>query len=83
MLTVTMSLGILTVGRAKSTLPAFARADIHRAAFVATVIFLALHVLTSVIDTYVHINWITIVVPFTSGYHTFGSPSGRLASTCS
>ena len=78
LLTVTMSLGILTAGRAKSTLPAFARADIHRRISVVTVVFLALHVLTSVIDTYVHIKWITIVVPFTSGYHTFWLALGTI-----
>ena len=30
------------------------------------VVFLALHVLTSVLDTYVHIGWAAVVVPFTS-----------------
>jgi sulfoxide reductase heme-binding subunit YedZ len=70
LLTATMVLGILTAGRARSTLPAFARADIHRRIAVLAVIFLAIHVLTSVLDTYVDINWLTIVVPFTSSYHT-------------
>ena len=71
LLTATMFLGILTAGRAPSTLPAFARADIHRRIAVLTVVFLALHVLTSVLDTYVDINWLAIVVPFTSSYHTY------------
>jgi sulfoxide reductase heme-binding subunit YedZ len=34
------------------------------------VVFLAIHVLTSVLDTYVDINWLAVVVPFTSSYHT-------------
>src|SRR5258708_30675492 len=71
LLTATMFLGILTAGRAKSALPAFARADIHRRISVLTVVFLSIHVLTSVLDTYVHINPIAVVVPFTSSYHTF------------
>jgi DMSO/TMAO reductase YedYZ heme-binding membrane subunit len=30
--------------------------------------FLACHILTSVVDTYVHIGWTAIVVPFASSY---------------
>jgi predicted ferric reductase len=71
LLTVTMFLGILTAGRAKSSLPAFARADIHRRISILTIVFLAIHILTSVLDTYVHIRWIAIVLPFTSSYHRF------------
>ncbi len=71
LLTATMFLGILTAGRAPSSLPAFARADIHRRLAVLTVVFLGLHVVTSVLDTYVDINWLSIVVPFTSRYHTY------------
>ena len=70
LLTGTMVLGILTAGRAPSRLPRFARAEIHRRVAVLTVVFLAIHVLTSVLDSYVDINWLTIVVPFTSNYHT-------------
>ena len=71
LLTVTMFLGILTAGRAKSSLPAFVRADVHRRISILTIVFLAIHILTSVLDTYVHISWTAIVVPFTSSYHTF------------
>jgi methionine sulfoxide reductase heme-binding subunit len=70
LLSATIVLGILTAGRAPSRLPAFARADIHRRLAVLTVVFLAIHVLTSVLDTYVDINWLAVVVPFTSNYHT-------------
>ena len=70
LLTATMVLGILTAGRAQSSLPAFARAEIHRRVAVLTVVFLAIHVLTSVLDSYVDINWLAIVVPFSSNYHT-------------
>jgi methionine sulfoxide reductase heme-binding subunit len=69
LLTATVVMGILTAGRARSRWPAFARADLHRRLAVVTVVFLAIHVLTSVLDTYVDINWLSIVVPFTSSYH--------------
>jgi sulfoxide reductase heme-binding subunit YedZ len=78
LLSVTMLLGILTAGRAKSSLPAFARVEIHRRVSILTVAFLAIHVLTSVLDTYVDINWTAIVVPFTSGYHTFWLALGTI-----
>jgi sulfoxide reductase heme-binding subunit YedZ len=65
----TVLLGILTAGRARAKLPGFARAEVHRRVSALTVVFLAVHVLTAVLDTYVHIGWLPIVVPFSSGYH--------------
>jgi sulfoxide reductase heme-binding subunit YedZ len=65
----TVLLGILTAGRAPSTRPGYARAEVHRRTSVLTVVFLAIHVLTAVLDTYVKIGWLAIVVPFTSSYH--------------
>jgi predicted ferric reductase len=70
LLTSTMFLGILTAGRAPSTLPAFARAEVHRRLSMLTVTFLAIHVLTAVMDTYVHINPVAVIIPFTASYHT-------------
>ena len=78
LLTVTMILGILTAGRAPSTLPTFARAEIHRRIAILTVIFLAIHVITAVIDTYVHISLLTILIPFTSSYHEFWLALGTI-----
>jgi DMSO/TMAO reductase YedYZ heme-binding membrane subunit len=43
------------------------------------VVFLALHVLTSVLDTYVHIGWAAIVIPFTSEYSRFWVGVGAIA----
>lgn len=71
LLTATVCLGVLVAGRAPSKLPAFARADIHRRISVLTVVFLAFHVLTSVLDTYVNINPLAIVLPYASSYHRF------------
>lgn len=79
LLTGTMFLGILTAGRARSSLPAFARADIHRRLAVLTVVFLGLHVLTSILDSYVHINSLAVVVPFTAKYHTFWLALGTVS----
>ena len=80
LLSATVVLGILTAGRARSALPAFARAEVHRRASVLAVVFLAVHVLTAVIDTYVNIGWLAIVVPFTSSYHTFWLALGTIGA---
>ncbi|HTW10486.1 MAG TPA: hypothetical protein VME46_23475 [Acidimicrobiales bacterium] len=69
LLTATVFLGILVAGRAPSSLPAFARADLHRRISALAVVFLAVHVLTSLLDSYVHIGWWSVVVPLVSGYH--------------
>ena len=65
----TVVLGILTAGRARSALPGFARSEVHRRLSVLTVVFLAVHVLTAEIDTYVKVGWLAVVAPFTSSYH--------------
>ena len=69
LLSATMVLGILTANRTSSPRwPGFALQDIHRRVSVITLAFLACHILTSVVDTYVHIGWRAIVVPFASSY---------------
>ena len=42
-------------------------------------VFLGIHVLTSILDTYVHIGWFAVVVPFTSPYSRFWVGLGTLA----
>ena len=69
LLTATTVLGILTANRAVSPRwPAFSVQDLHRRISVITMGFLACHILTSVLDSYVHIGWAAIVVPFASSY---------------
>jgi sulfoxide reductase heme-binding subunit YedZ len=69
LLTLTLVLGILTAGRAKTrSWPAFAQADLHKRVSLLAMVFLAFHVLTAVLDTYVNVGWTSIVVPFASPY---------------
>jgi predicted ferric reductase len=71
LLTATMVLGLTTTTRARArNWPGFAQQEMHRRISILAVVFLALHVLTSVLDTYVHIGWAAIVVPFASSYKT-------------
>ena len=72
LLTLTMVLGITTTTRARArNWPGFAHQELHRRISMLAVAFLAIHVLTSVLDTFVNIPWIAIVVPFTSHYSSF------------
>jgi methionine sulfoxide reductase heme-binding subunit len=69
LLTLTMLLGITTTTRARARRwPGFAQQELHRRISMIAVVFLGIHVLTSVLDTYVDISWAAIVVPFTSSY---------------
>ena len=75
-----MVLGLVTTGRARArNWPGFAQQEIHRRISIMAVVFLAIHVLTSILDTYVHIGWLAIVVPFTSPYSRFWVGLGTVA----
>ncbi len=80
LLTATMVLGLTTSARARSrNWPGFARQELHRRVSMIAIVFLAIHVLTSILDTYVHIGWASIVVPFTSSYSRFWVGMGTVA----
>jgi predicted ferric reductase len=80
LLTATMVLGLTTTTRARSsTWPGFARQEIHRRISILSVVFVAIHVMTSVLDTYVHIGWLAIAVPFSSPYSRFWVGVGAVA----
>jgi methionine sulfoxide reductase heme-binding subunit len=69
LLTAVLVLGILVNRQGRLPgLPRFAVADIHRNLSLLSVAFVAVHILTAVLDTYVHIPLISAVVPFASGY---------------
>ncbi len=69
LLSATMVLGILTANRASTrNWPAFSFQELHRRIALMAVVLLGIHVLTSVLDTYVNIGWASILVPFTSRY---------------
>jgi sulfoxide reductase heme-binding subunit YedZ len=69
LLTATMVLGLVTTTRVKArNWPGFVQQELHRRISIIAVVFVAIHVLTSVLDTFVSISWLSIVVPFTSSY---------------
>ena len=80
LLTLTMVLGMTTSSRARArNWPGFAQQEMHRRISILSVVFLGLHVLTSVMDTFVNISWAAIVVPFTSKYQGFWVGAGAVA----
>ena len=74
----TVILGVLTSGRARSSLPGFARVELHKRLSLLAIVFLAIHVLTAVLDSYVDIGWAAIAVPFTSHYDRLYTALGTL-----
>ncbi len=80
LLTLTMLLGLTTTTRARArNWPGFAQQEMHRRISMIAVVFLGIHVVTSVLDTYVNISWAAIVVPFTSSYSRFWVGVGAVA----
>src|SRR5664279_5323378 len=78
--TAVVVLGIATAGRASST--AFPRAAVlrlHRALSIAATAFIAVHIATAILDSYVNISYWDIVVPFGSSFDPFWIGLGAVA----
>lgn len=72
LLTATMVLGLATTNRARApNWPGYAQQEIHRRLSIIAMVLVGIHVLTSVLDTYVDISWAAVFVPFTSSYRGF------------
>ncbi len=80
LLTVVACTGIVTSGRRR---PAGQRATVvmavHRWLSVGMLVFLVAHIVTAIADGYVPIGWLSVVVPFTSGYEPLLRGVGTLA----
>ena len=69
LLTASMLLGIVTAGRfASEDWPRFLTVGLHRNTTLLVLVFLALHVGTTVVDTYTSIPATAAVIPFVSSY---------------
>ncbi|MDO8188412.1 ferric reductase-like transmembrane domain-containing protein [Conexibacter sp. JD483] len=80
LLTTTMALGVAGVLRLQARgWPRFALDAIHRSAALLALVFVGVHVATTVLDGYVDVRWIDAVVPFASGYRTFFVGLGAVA----
>src|SRR6266481_7829788 len=80
LLTAVLVLGILVNRQGRLPgLPRFAVTDLHRNLSLMSVAFIVIHVLTAVLDTFVHIPLISAVVPFASGYERFWLGLGAIS----
>ena len=80
LLTGTTALGALHTGRAASAAwPRFVLHGLHRNLALVAVVFVAVHVVTAIIDPYAGIRWIDAVIPFASAYHPFWTGLGAAA----
>jgi sulfoxide reductase heme-binding subunit YedZ len=80
LLTATTVLGLLSASRVRTRRwPAFAQAELHKRASLFALVFLGLHVVTAVVDSYVRVGVLSVVVPFTSGYRPFWTGLGTIA----
>jgi predicted ferric reductase len=80
LLTLVVLLGMLTAARRRphDTAPTIAM-GLHRALGLGVTLFLAAHILTALVDTYVPLGWLSSVVPFLAGYHRPWLGLGTLA----
>lgn len=81
LLTVCAVLGVVTTVRYSSIrLPRFVTLGLHRNSSLLAVVFLTLHVLTTVVDTYTSIPLSAAFVPFNTDYRRFWLGLGAVAS---
>ncbi|MEE1783198.1 ferric reductase-like transmembrane domain-containing protein [Streptomyces sp. SP17BM10] len=80
LLTASTTLGVAVGGRAvPRRLGRFEVSLLHRNVAVLTVVFLALHIVTAIVDPYVHLGWAVAVLPFGSGYRPLWLGLGTVA----
>jgi sulfoxide reductase heme-binding subunit YedZ len=80
LLTGVMVLGMLVNRQGRLPgLPGFAVTNLHRNVSLLAVAFVAIHVVTAVLDTYVSIPLVSAVIPFTSGYEGFWLGLGAIS----
>ncbi len=81
LLTATTALGLLTAGRVSTyRWPRFLVIGLHRNLSLLALVFLGLHIGTTVVDTYTSIDIQDAVIPFLSGYHRLWLGLGAIAS---
>jgi sulfoxide reductase heme-binding subunit YedZ len=69
LLTAALVIGIALVGRVRSERwPRFAVDGIHRAVSLLAIVFLAVHILTAVLDSFAPISLLDAVIPFAGSY---------------
>jgi len=80
LLTITVALGVAGTTRLSSrALPRLVRSGLHRNVSLLSVGFVAVHVLTTVLDPYASIGITSAIIPFSSHYRPFWLSLGTIA----
>jgi methionine sulfoxide reductase heme-binding subunit len=80
LLTLVVALGVADVARFSSPYwPRFLTDGVHRRASLLALVFLSIHILTSVLDTYAPISLLDAIIPFHSAYRPFWLGLGAAA----
>lgn len=80
LLSTVVVLGILSTLRVQSEKwPRFLTTGLHRNLALMTLVFLALHIVTAVIDRFTNLGWTAALIPFSSYYRTFWLGLGVIA----
>ena len=80
LLTLVVSLGTLVANRIGGTIVGrFELNELHRSVSIVALVFLAIHIATTVVDSYVPTGWISILVPMTSAYKRVPIALGAVA----
>ena len=80
LLTAVMVGGIMTATRVGGgSIPRFAVAEVHRRISLITMIFIIIHITTTLVDSYVNVGVLSALVPFTSQYKPLKVALGTVA----
>lgn len=81
LLSAVMVMGILSTLRVESPKwPRFVTTGLHRNLALMTLVFLALHIVTAVVDPFTNLGWVAALIPFSSYYRTFWLGLGVIAT---
>ena len=80
LLTLTVALGVAGTARLETrAMPRLVRSGLHRNVSLLAVAFVATHILTTVLDPYAGIGFISAVIPFSSAYRPLWLSLGAIA----
>jgi DMSO/TMAO reductase YedYZ heme-binding membrane subunit len=80
LLSAVVVLGVLSSLRFESaSWPRFLTTGLHRNIALIALVFLALHIVTAVVDPFTHLGWLSALIPFSSYYRTFWLGLGTIA----
>jgi Ferric reductase like transmembrane component len=80
LLSASVVLGVLQVSRWSSVRwPRFVTASLHKNVSLLVTVFLAVHIVTSIVDAFAPIGWLDVIVPFASKYRPIWLGLGAVA----